>query len=419
MKLETIKQGYLKNRLIYNCVLLLCLFFVNCFWANAIYVVYPVLLLLVLVDGLQNGFSYIIFTIPYCLLKPHMSVFLFFICIVAYIIKLCIVSFGKDRLRLSKSLLIVMAVFAVYCLIPFGHYNLNVLIKVCLILFVFASILFIGKKSEIFRIEFNVYLLAISLLISCLFAFTYHISPYASELLSKGYLGEGTRYTALFDNPNVLAMTCEFLLPLLCYFVMSRKSKLYELFLIALVAVIGCLTLSKTFYIILSIVLISLFIWKIKTSPKKTLIISGVVLLGVGLFALLSTKSFIHVWDRFFGYFSSCKSFKDFMNMVTTYRYDLWVEYITYMFKSHPWRLFFGYGLGADAISTFSAHNAYLSMFYQLGLIGSALFVAVIVLICKELKRTGNFKLHKAVWLPILVVMMVFLVEDTLFYIVF
>lgn len=419
MKLETFKQGYLKNRLIYNSILLLCLFFVNCFWVNAIYIVYPVLLLLVLVDGLQNGFSYIIFTIPYCLLKPHMSVFLFFICIVAYIIKLCIVSFGKDRLRLAKSLLIVMAVFAAYCLIPFGHYNLNVLIKVCLLLFVFAAILFIGKKSEIFRIEFNVYLLAVSLIVSCFFAFTYYISPYAHNLLFDGYLAKGVRYRALFDNPNVLAMTCEFLLPLLCYFVMSRKSKLYELFLIAFVAIIGCLTQSKTFYIILSIVLISLFVWKVRTSTKKTLIITGIVLLGVGLFAIFRTESFIGVWNRFFGQFEACKSFKDFMNMVTTGRYELWVEYITYMFRSHPWRLFFGYGLGADAISTFSAHNAYLSMFYQLGLIGSSLFIAVIVLICKELKRTGNFKLHKAVWLPILVVMMVFLVEDTLFYIVF
>ena len=418
MKLGRVKQYYLKNRLIYNCILLLCLFFVNCFWANAIYVVYPILSLLVLIDSLQNGFSYIIFTIPFCLLKPHLSVVLYFACILAYIIKLCIVVFGKQKLRITKTILIFWGIFAVYCLLPFANYNLNLLIKICLLLFVFTAILFIGKRSEIFRIEFNTYLLAVSICFSVLFSLTYYISPYMESLLHGGHMGAGTRYQGLYDNPNVLAMLCEFLLPLLCYFVMSRKSKWYDLVLIALVAIIGCLTVSKTYYIILTVVLLSLFLWKVFKSPKKTLIITAIVLLGIGIFAIFRTEAFVRIWSRFFGQFGECETFKDFMNMVTTDRYNLWIEYINYMVKAGPFRLFFGFGLGADPISTFSAHNAYLSMFYQLGIVGTALFISIIVLIFIHLKKTGCLKVGKAIWLPILVVMLVFLVEDALFYIV-
>lgn len=411
------KNFYLKNRLLINCFILAVLFFVNCFWAQAIYVVYPILFVMALVDNLKNGFSYLVFCLPYCLLNPYMSVTLYFVCILAFILKACIIFFVKDKLKINKAVIILNIIFAIYCIVPFGNYDKNVLIKLCFFIFLFALIFFVGKKPEVFRIEFNSHLLALSLMVACLFSVTYFFSPYMSPLLA-GSIGQNTRYQALFDNPNVLAMTCEILLPIILYFVMARKSKWYELVLAASVAVIGCLTYSKTFYIILAFILVFLFLWKLRTSTKKTLIISAVVVSCVGVLALFKPQFFIRMWNRFFGYWNNCKSFADFMNMITTYRYDLWIEYIVYMFTNSPFHLIFGYGLGADALTTFSAHNAYLSMFYQLGIVGSILFVAVLIAIFRSLKKDG-FKPHKAVWLPILVVMLVLFVEDALFYIIF
>ena len=414
-----LKNNYLKNRLLYNSFLLLCLFFINCFWGNIVYVTYPLLLILVLVDSLKNGFSYIVFTMPYCLLKHHVSVVLYFACALAYILKLTIILVIKEKLKIDKKILILIGLFALYCLIPFAKYDLNVLVKICMFIFLFAAIIFIGKKPEIFRLDFNVYLLATSLTISVIFSLTYYFSPYAHALLDGGQLSYLVRYKALFDNPNVLSMTCELLMPMLVYFTISRKSKPYEILLIASIAIIGSLTFSKTFYIILCLVLILLFITTLKRSPEKTLSITTGVLIVITLLAIFRFEIFVQIWNRFFGYVRDCKSFADMMNMITTHRYDLWVAYVKYIFQNSPVNRVFGYGLGASPLYMYSAHNAYISMLYQLGVVGSILFIAPIVLIIRELIREKNAKVHKAVWLPIIVLALVLCVEDAIFYIIF
>ena len=103
-----------------------------------------------------------------------------------------------------------------------------------------------------------------------------------------------------------------------------------------------------------NIILIVIFCCKLKTSTKNTLITGGVVLGLIILLAIIKPEFFKFMWDRFFGYIERCDSFKSFMNMLTTDRYTVWGEYLSYIAHNSVFNLLFGYGLGAKILNIFT-----------------------------------------------------------------
>ncbi len=413
-----IKDNYLKFKLIYNLIFLTILFFVNCFWGEMVYISFGVFMLLVMLDNLENGFTYIMFSIPYCLIYPqnHISTILFFVGIIFYVIKLYFIYFFKEKGKINKFILISFAILLIYCLIPFSKYNYNVFFKISLIFFVLLALFMFSKKPDIFRLNFNARIFAVSLLISALFGLLYWVSPYIHSLIGElGLLG-GTkffRFQALFNQPNVLAMICEILLSILAYFIITNKGRWQDVVLFLLIAALGVMTFSKTYIIILFIVLLALFIWLLKVNWKKTLIITAIICLVVLMICVIKPTIPQLFYNRFLGTMSNCNNFEDFMNMVTTDRYNLWKETVVYL-AHHPVQLIFGRGLGAPVLSIFSAHNAYLSMIYQLGIVGSIIFITTLVLTIKQPQKQ---KFSGAVAIPLIVLFLILCVEDMIFYI--
>lgn len=54
-------------------------------------------------------------------------------------------------------------------------------------------------------------------------------------------------------------------------------------------------------------------------------------------------------------------------------------------------------------------------MLYQLGIVGAALFVITLVLLLRELKQRRS--VHRAIWVPVLILLLLLLEEDTILYI--
>ena len=106
-------------------------------------------------------------------------------------------------------------------------------------------------------------------------------------------------------------------------------------------------------------------------------------------------------------------NFEDFLNVVTTGRYNLWVIYSNNWVAS-PLAMFFGYGLGfpfIDSSGTLSPHNLYLTMVYQLGVVGTILLSVIILSIF--IKIFMKTKVNKwAITVPIIIFMLLFMVED-------
>lgn len=410
-------EKYKKYKFWINTIILFCMFFVHCFFKNMCFIVYPILLLMVVLDNLENGISYLIMCLPFYLIRNFLSSILYFICVFAYIVKFFIVIYGIEKNKISKMEIIPIVTFLIYMLLPFGEYNLNLFLKVSMLTFVLAFVCAVLKKPQVLKLEKNVRILSVSLLISAMLSMLTFVSPWLQESLGKMDFSSLFRFKAMFNNVNVLAMMCEVVLALLIASIIT-KNKWYDWVLFVLISGLGITTFSKTFLILWALMLLILFGVFLKRKPIKTLIIS-IAVAGVVLIILkIKPDIYFMFKNRLIGYLEGCRTFEDVMNMVTTNRYGIWKGYITYI-VSNPLVLFFGKGLGAYRLEGLnSTHNALLGCVYQLGIVGLILFVVAIILLVKANKKNSEKKkFNFALLVPIIILLLILQVEDMIFFI--
>lgn len=407
---QNFKQFYLSHKFIIHLCLLVLFFLLTHFWIGFTYFAYATLLAICLIDSLENGFSYVLFCIPYLTINSK-STILYYACILAYIVKLNIVLFVKDKHKPNIWVICLFVALIIYMLIPFGPYNKNLFLKFCMILFMLMLINVFCQKNEVVRWNYNVRLVSISLIVACLMSLIRYVLPTYPEAFSYIH-----RYKALFDNCNTLAMVCEVLLGLLLSLLITNK-KWQDLVLFGAVAILGMLTFSKAYYIIFALLIIIMFFSFIKSKPKTTIGVAVGGVLCVGLIYLVFPKAVDFFIGRFSEIFNNNVTFTAFMNKATTDRYTLWLDYLAYWVAS-PLRIIFGYGLGVRRVSYSSSHNTLIAMLFQLGIVGSLLLISTIVAIIKSKPKKENRKFNKAFIIPFVVLFLICMVEDTIFFIV-
>ncbi len=412
-----IKNFYLKNRLWIFISLLASMFLLNCFFKEVTYIAFSILILLVVFDNTEKSISYLIFSLPFSFIYQFTSIVMFITSVFIEFIKFFIIYIFKDKGKINLLSIILCLIFFIYCILPIGKYNYNLLLKFAFFVFIFAFLICCTIKPEIFKVGFNIKILVYSILLSCVFGLFNLVSPFLQSIDGKLIFGNGLiRYGALMHHPNVFAMLCEITLSILAYEIITGQHKWHYLFLFCLTCFVGIFTFSKTYLIIVFVVLLSLLIWLFIKNWKKALLVLF-LLTFLGVIVYFAVPNFISTYvSRFVGSISNCNSFADFMNMITTGRYDLWFKTCVYL-GQNLLCLFFGNGLGANAIASYSTHNAYLSMIYQLGIVGSILLILAIGYLIKTLFK--KVKVSKAIIIPILVILLLFLVEDTIFYVFF
>ncbi len=416
-KIKPILQFYLKKCLICNLLFLSLLFFAHCFWGDMMYIVFPILAIMIIFDSLENGFSYLIFSLPFCFLKVYTSVFLFLGCGLIFILKFYYFFFFKEKHKISWTLIISISTLILYCIMPIGDYNLNKFIKIFIFLSIFIVILMIIHKPQIFKGHFNIKLICASLLLASLYSLTYLFSPYLkSYMIILPLPNNITRFMALFIHPNVFAMFCEVVMSLLVYFIISKKGNKENLFLFVAISFLGLLTFSKTYYIIFVLLVSILLIWCFTQNAGKTTLILCAVLTLALLLCVFFPNVISNITHRFIGQLNECQSLKDFLNKLTTGRIDIWTQYLQYIFHN-PLVLFFGRGLGAPSINLLSPHNGYIAIIYQLGIVGTIILAQALFFIFREYFKNKNTKPHWAIFVPIMTLTLIFIVEDLIFYI--
>ena len=412
-----LKMSKAKQRLIVNLVLLTAMFLVNCFWQNMIWVAFPVLLIFCVSDNLENGFTYLLWSLPYYLIGGNITSVLYFSCIIAFVIKFYFILFFVEKNKLTQIEVLTMGLFVFYMALPMGAYDMNWFTKFCLILFVIAFVNALCRKPEMIRLNFNVRLLSISLVVSCLIAFTYPISPWLESVKPLEYVVYPyIRFQGLFDSANVLALFCEIILGLLTYLLISNKKR-RDWALFVLVAVIGVFTFSKIYLLIIVILLLTLFISYLKYSPERTLIITSIVAL-ICCFVCVTIPDIIRTLIvRFRDYFKDCSTFAEFVNVATSGKLDSWILYSEHL-AENPLRLFFGFGLGASRLNVSMPNNAYISMLYHLGIVGIVIFTLAVGMIIKNRKKKQvRARFNKAMLIPLIVLGIILCFEDMFFFI--
>lgn len=458
---------YNDNKRFFNIVILCMMFFAHCFWGNMMYIVYPTLLLMVLFDNVDNGMVYTVFSLPFCSLNVFISAILYSVCAISFCVKFLILN-RKEKIKnkypcfsnqyekennseendlnkndalitvygennkdkkslkqeskkispLNKTLLILISIFAIYCILPIGKYNSNFALHFGLlaIAMLFIYILSLYSRKLDFLLCFRIFTFA--LVIAGVMSLTYFVSPYLQSYFILSYAGSFARFMALFIHTNVLAMSCELIIAIYTALIIKKKIKKLDVLFFLIISIYGILTFSKAFLLIFCALLLILFIYALKTKWKTTLAITGIVVAGLAIIIAIKPTYFLTMIDRFFGELTKKSSFTEIINTLTTGRYNLWVEYVNFLF-SNPLSLFFGKGLGASVLpGKLSPHNMFIAMIYELGLVGTTLFISIAILFTISNFKSKNIKFSFTIFIPVAVVLLLLLEEDLIFFIV-
>ena len=411
-----LKELYSKNKLVFNCSILAILFCLNCFAAEAAYLVYPILAVLVLTGNRADSLSLLIFSIPFICLYMPISIYMYFACIVLYEIKFHFVAYFIDKKKPSKAVLIITGLFVLYCVLPIGDYNINLVVKLCCILTIVSVISLFTKYPDDFRLRYNIRVLSYGLLISGIYCIFYFVSPYLRSIFAYYNLSDTIiRFPALFHNINELAMLCEVALSFLIYFIVRKEAGMVDAISFVIFSIIGLATVSKTFIILYAVMMVILLINCFRLNSFKTLLWVTAGAFLVLCFVVIKSDFVIKYMNRFISEDFFTAKWADKLSYMTTGRYDLWVDMIRYI-GDNPLIILFGAGLGGDKVSIESPHNFFITALYNFGIVGLILFVGLLVVLFHNIKREG-FKLGGAIAIPIVILCMLFLAEDFFLYI--
>ena len=424
------KHNDLKNILMNNklaiiiYIILAGLFLGNCFIPYFSIGAFAIVLISVVFCDIKDSLSFIFFSIPFCCLWLPFSVIFLMLCLVAYLIKIFIYNYKLGKLKFSKQLIIALSFLIVFLLFPFKNfYNQYLVIKLLAMLSILILIYLCLNNKEVLRINKNLLVLSIALAIaSAYFCLFKNCSEYlVNALQSYSFSSRGFRFTALFTNTNLLALICGLGIGILAFYFTTNNYSFGELFSLLILTVLGLLTFSKTFLIVCCFELLIVLVFAIihiKSGGWKLLI---TIVLSISVVLLANHDCLDVLYYRFVGSNGfdhlQSKSFEDIMNVITTGRYDLWVSYFNDMI-SNPLIIFFGKGLGAPALqNTLSPHNLYISLIYQVGLVGVGLIIWVVVCLIKDAVKISNFAFNKYSIISMLAFALLFVVEDLIFYI--
>lgn len=205
-------------------------------------------------------------------------------------------------------------------------------------------------------------------------------------------MDSGTRFAAFADDPNYYSLyIC---LAIACILNVSGN-ELYKFSTMLLLVSIGLLTASKMCFILMIIEFIMIFTQvfsnNLENKKNKKFIFASIFgLIAVMIVAKEYVSIFVQNFIRRMGQ-NSNRGID--LESLTTGRSRIFMEYINIL--STNWKcLLFGYGFSYHlflGISTgHGAHNTYLDIILSWGLLGTILFIYVIVCWIRSYKRTRN-----------------------------
>ena len=213
----------------------------------------------------------------------------------------------------------------------------------------------------------------------------------------EGYVPQ-SRFSGLWEDPNFYSIHL-LLGILICLILFSRREIKGELF-IAVTAVLtyfGLETLSKSFILMLALILIYAYVLFLKNKQiGRVIVLSLALFILVALIAAGTIDDFSLILERLREGITTGDS-------LTTGRTGIWKDYI-YYFYTNPEKLLFGIGLGGSIPFKYAPHNAYLELILYIGLTGTFIFCLTIY---NAIKAAWNFA-ARGLAVPVLCVLLMY-----------
>lgn len=220
-----------------------------------------------------------------------------------------------------------------------------------------------------------------SLVVTSLFALLVRSTPQLVAVRGKetaAIWGTGImRFYGLFRDPNFYMTLLAVGLALLCKLKDAGQIKGFNFwFLAALLAIFGVLTYSKTFFLVL-ILLVGLYILWHFWSQK---VFRGIWLT---LLVIIAASYLLFAEDSPFAVVLARLTSADTISDLTTGRTDVYAQYLKAIFENVGTFLF-GYGLSAEGLFK-DPHNLILELAYYIGVIGLMLYVVFCIVMFRKM----------------------------------
>ena len=293
----------------------------------------------------------------------------------------CLMAQIRNRIPIKKIGFIFLLIFFIYTLISSAFSITGSFVSFIVFM---QSLVVVFLLSQLRNI--NLYNLSWILIVSSVVAIVFFSFWFKENIIELGI----QRLSVSEDSSiNRLAtMISQLIAILFTGFLIPGKNKLIKIILfstilIGLILIIFTGTRSALIAIIVSIVIITLYFFKIHT--KKVIIYLPLIILLGYLFINQFQELDIHVLKRF--------TVEEVQDDGGSGRIGVWKALVPKTFEDG---LFFGFGFGAENVYDlakqygfrFSAHNLLIDMFIQMGLTGLILFFTYFFILAKKLLKS-------------------------------
>ncbi len=295
--------------------------------------------------------------------------------------------------RLNRMFLLAAFIFAGYCLAFSGPEKIIVIITmVC-----GFTMLREATESDDYDYRHVLYAFCFGIIISsCLGMLREQlpiIESFSRDTLHKvGHEEYAARFVGLNVNPNYYTMDVSVAMGCLVTTMCTQKMKPIYMILFAVLAVLGLMSVSKSFLLVLAVMVVILLLNSLGRGGTAFFKLSFVLILA-GILILTFAKEAVETYVIRL----NADSGGD-LSSVTTGRGDIWLEYFKTILKDLK-ILFFGAGLGNQLER--APHNTYLEMMYYIGAIGVVLYLFVL----KSSITIKKFPRNILYYVPILIVL--------------
>ena len=189
------------------------------------------------------------------------------------------------------------------------------------------------------------------------------------SILNSGATAESvSRFAGLKGNPNYFTMDVILALAGIAIMLLTKKAHIkFHFVLFSLLSVIGVMSISKSFLLSWGVLLLLMIYSSLKMAPEKTakvILVIGSSLVIIGIFASDYIRAYLLRLSMDEG--AS-------LSEITTGRWDIWVSYIKAIWNDVK-ILLFGNGIGGSLVGGRGAHNTYLEVIYNLGILGGSIY---------------------------------------------
>lgn len=307
----------------------------------------------------------------------------------------CVMHFVKNNMKTNKInvFIILFGIYLVVIEILNGGINISATIKMVTNLLVLSFATSFNTEKGYRKLSlYYIYGIVISSIVGLFDSNIFHIKDYIG--VTEQRIGDEfiIRFSGLYSDPNYYTVNVIIAICLLITLYNRKEVSLkFTFFISALLVLFSALTGSKSALLMLVIPML-LFLYTCKKTKHYGILFFAICTFVVCVFLIFTNKItiFSSTIDRIKGTTS--------MATLTTGRTSIWMDYLN-NFKEHLGMFIMGHGINNVSLNGLMAHNTYIDMLFQMGIIGTIfLLILLYVIFCtKQEKIKHNFSNYSVI----------------------